>query len=108
MYYLHTSHAFQSQVLPLVQMFTQIALNILTGSLVIGMHWISGSRGKLLDSELYSLLIYCVLFCNLICISTSNLQYMHSFFHFDQCVCVCVCVVICHYVHAKLLLIICI
>jgi len=33
-----------------------------------------------------------MLFCNLSdfhCISTMNIQYMHSVFMFDQCVCVC-------------------
>jgi len=75
---------------------------------LIGMHWISGSGlpdvwlflisgsgSKLPNSEPESLLIYCVLFCNLSdfhCISTLNIQYTHCVFEFDQYVCVRVCV----------------
>ena len=58
------------------------------------MHWISSYGSKLADNKPNSLLIYFVLFCNLSdfhCISTLNIQYMHSVFEFDQCVCVTVC-----------------
>ena len=69
------------------------------------MHWISGSglpdvrpslisssSSKLSDSKPDSLLIYCMLFCNLSdfhCISTLNIQYTHSVFEFNHRVCVC-------------------
>jgi len=66
------------------------------------MHCISdsGFGGKLPDSEVDSLLIYCVLFCNLSdfhCISTLSIRYMRSVFMSS----ISVCVVICYYVHAK-------
>jgi len=54
---------------------------------------ISSSGGKLSDSELDCLLIYCMLLCDLsdfCCISTLNIQYTHCVFEFNQWVCVCV------------------